>query len=58
MKPVIEGGYVYIAQPPLYKVQKGKKIAYAYKEQESQHQYTNMTTIDIGIGHNNNLVIT
>lgn len=36
MKPVIEGGYVYIAQPPLYKVQKGKKIAYAYKEQEME----------------------
>ena len=34
MKPVIENGYLYIAQPPLYKIQKGKKIAYAYKEEE------------------------
>jgi DNA gyrase subunit B len=34
MKPLIENGYVYIAQPPLYKVQQGKKIEYAYIEEQ------------------------
>lgn len=33
-KPLIEGGYVYIAQPPLYKIQKGKETWYAYTDQE------------------------
>ncbi len=35
-KPVIEGGFVYIAQPPLYKITKGKAIAYAYSDKEKE----------------------
>ncbi|MFP4177297.1 MAG: DNA topoisomerase (ATP-hydrolyzing) subunit B [Acholeplasmataceae bacterium] len=34
MKPLIDLGYVFIAQPPLYKVQQGKRIQYAYTEEE------------------------
>ncbi len=35
-RPVIEGGFVYIAQPPLYKISKGKAIAYAYSDKEKE----------------------
>jgi DNA gyrase subunit B len=34
MRPIIENGYIYIAQPPLYKVQQGKRIEYAYNDKE------------------------
>ncbi len=34
--PIIEGGYLYVAQPPLYKIVKGKDIRYAYDEKEKQ----------------------
>jgi DNA gyrase subunit B len=35
-RPVIEGGFVYIAQPPLYKITKGKAMAYAYSDKEKE----------------------
>ena len=34
MKPLIEEGYVYAAQPPLYQVKKGKEVYYTYSEEE------------------------
>ena len=34
MRPLIEQGHVYIAQPPLFKITKGKKVRYAYSDKE------------------------
>lgn len=34
MRPLIEQGHVYLAQPPLFKVSKGKKIRYAFSDEE------------------------
>jgi len=34
MKPLIEAGKVYIAQPPLYRISKGKEVHYAYSDEE------------------------
>jgi DNA gyrase subunit B len=33
-RPLIDGGFVYIAQPPLYKIKRGKEIHYAYSDEE------------------------
>lgn len=33
-KPIIEGGYLFIAQPPLYKIKRGKEVMYAYSDEE------------------------
>lgn len=36
LKPIIDGGYVYIAMPPLFKVAKGNRVEYVYKEEEME----------------------
>lgn len=33
-RPVIDGGFIYIAQPPLYKLKRGKEVHYAYSDEE------------------------
>lgn len=38
MRDLIEGGHVFIAQPPLYKVSKGKREAYAYSDKELEQE--------------------
>ncbi len=33
-RPIIDAGYIYIAQPPLFKIKKGKEVSYAYTDEE------------------------
>lgn len=35
-RPIIDGGFLYIAQPPLYKISQGKKVWYAYSDAEKE----------------------
>ena len=42
MRPLIDNGYVYIAQPPLYKLSKGQKHAYAYSDEERDRYMAEM----------------
>ncbi len=45
-KPVIEAGYIYVAQPPLYKIKKGKEINYAYSDEERTKLVGDMPELD------------
>ncbi len=50
MPELIKQGYVYLAQPPLYKIEKNKKIWYAYSDEE-----LNKILLDIGRDNNNKI---
>src|SRR5437868_15425188 len=43
MPQVIIGKYLYVAQPPLYKITRGKEIGYAYTEEQKNRKLAQMT---------------
>jgi DNA gyrase subunit B len=43
MLPVITGKYLYVAQPPLYKITRGKEISYAYTDEQKNRKLAQMT---------------
>jgi len=49
MRPLIEEGYLYIAQPPLYKISRGREIVYAYSDRERLEQIKKMGEKGISI---------
>jgi DNA gyrase subunit B len=47
MRPLIDNGYVYIAQPPLFRLTKNKKIHYAYSDEERDSLLAELGQCDI-----------
>ena len=43
MPQVIDGKYLYIAQPPLYKISRGKEVSYAYTDEQKKRKLAQMT---------------
>jgi DNA gyrase subunit B len=43
MRPLIERGYVYVAQPPLYKLQQGKYVDYAFSDEEMEEKQSKLS---------------
>ena len=52
MRPLIELGHVYIAQPPLYKVTRGKEIAYFYNDDELNEELERLGNKNVEIRRN------
>jgi len=48
-RPLLDGGFIYIAQPPLYKIKQGKEITYIYSEEEKTKKFGKETPIDIEV---------
>jgi len=49
MRPLIEEGYLYIAQPPLYKLSKGKQVEYVYTEREKADKIKELGSSGVGM---------
>ncbi len=45
LKPLIEGGYIYIATPPLYRIKEGTKVTYAYSDEEKNKILKNIGAV-------------
>ena len=48
-RPLLDGGFIYIAQPPLYKIKKGKEITYVYSEEEKAKLFGTDIPMDIEV---------
>ena len=48
-RPLLDGGFIYIAQPPLYKIKKGKEITYVYSEEEKAKKFGADIPMDIEV---------
>src|SRR6058998_3653166 len=56
MKELIDVGYIYIAQPPLYRVAKGKEEYYAYDQKERDAYVKRLTNGEAGASHGNAMI--